>query len=278
MTVYLLMWRLDNVGEEIDVRSIVLLVLLYAAVPVAAEVQIEKLTWAGIKMVHGDTTVFIDAVGTDIWNGNAPGGLAPVTADTSRRYALITHVHNDHFDPITLHSVLGERGYAIVPESEATYVASRGLKVIPAPMWEPVARGGFLFTAVPAVDGLGDKQVSWVITVDNKRFFHGGDTLWHGYWSTFGQLFGPFELTFMPVNGARVMQEPMPESPVSLTPTQAVDAALMLGAGEVIPIHYGLNDPPYYLEYPEALERTLEEAGRRDVDVIELRPGDKVIR
>lgn len=272
------MWQFDNVVEEIDVRSIALLILISVVAPVAADVQIEKLTWAGIKMVHGDTTVFIDAVGTDIWDGNAPGGLVPVTAETPRRYALITHAHNDHFDPVTLHSVLGDRGYVIVPESEATYVASRGFRVISAPMWEPVARGGFLFTAVPAVDGLGDTQVSWVITVDDKRFFHGGDTLWHGYWSRIGQQFGPFNLVFMPMNGARIMQEPMPESPVSLTPTQAVDAALMLRADQVIPIHYGLNDPPYYLEYPEALARTLDEASRRDVDIVDLKPGDRLIR
>ena len=39
---------------------------------------IERLTWAGIKMVAGDTTVFIDAVGTDIWDGEAPDGLVAV--------------------------------------------------------------------------------------------------------------------------------------------------------------------------------------------------------
>ena len=97
-----------------------------------ADVTIERLTWAGIKIVADDTTVFVDAVGRDIWNGNAPGGLVPVEADTGRRYALITHAHNDHFDVDTLKSALGERGYAIVHESEATYVASRGLKVITA--------------------------------------------------------------------------------------------------------------------------------------------------
>ena len=259
-------------------RFAVLMVILFSASYVSAEVQIEKLTWAGIKLVHNDTTVFIDAVGTDVWNGNAPGGLVPVTADTSRRYALITHAHNDHFDPNTLASVLGDRGYVIVPESEATYVASRGLKVIPAPMWEPVARGGFLFTAVPAVDGMGDTQVSWVITVDNKRYFHGGDTLWHGYWARFKQQFGEFDLAFMPMNAARIMQEPMPESPISLTPTQAVDASLLLGVTEVIPIHYGLNDPPYYTEPENAIQLFKDEGQKRGVSVLELNPGEQIRR
>lgn len=278
MKVYLLLWRFDSVNKETDVRSIVFLMFLSITSQVSAEVQVEKLTWAGVKLVHEDTTVFIDAVGTDIWNGNAPGGLVPVTADTGRRYALITHTHNDHFDPATLKSVLGERGYVIVPEAEATYVASRGLKVIPARMWEPVARGGFLFTAVPAVDGFGDYQVSWVITVDEKRFFHGGDTLWHGYWSQFNQQFGAFDLAFMPMNAARVMQEPMPESPASLTPTQAVDASILLGAEEVIPIHYGLIDPPYYTEPENAIQLFKDEGEKRGVSVLEMTPGEQIRR
>ena len=91
---------------------------------------IERLTWAGIRMTAADTTVFIDAIGTDIWDGKAPGGLVPVEATTPRRYALVTHAHNDHLDVTTLKAVLGERGYVIVHESIATHIASRGLQVI----------------------------------------------------------------------------------------------------------------------------------------------------
>ena len=72
---------------------------------VAESLQLERLTWAGVKMQLNDTTVFIDAVGTDLWQGNAPEGLVEVSADTTRRYALITHLHNDHFDVETLRRV-----------------------------------------------------------------------------------------------------------------------------------------------------------------------------
>lgn len=259
-------------------RALIFMIMSLLTSHVSAKVDIERLTWAGIKLVFEDTTVLIDAVGSDIWGGNAPGGLVPVTAETSRRYALITHAHNDHFDPVTLREVLGERGYVIVPESEAAYVASRGLQVIPARMWQPVSRGGFLFTAVPAVDGMGDNQVSWVITVDDKRFFHGGDTLWHGHWSVFGRQFGPFDLVFLPINGARLQQDPMPESAISMTPTQAVDATELLGAGALVPIHFGLNDPPFYSETRAALQRTSQESAARGLQVIELTPGDTLER
>ena len=238
------------------------------------ELTIERLTWAGIKMVAGDTTVFIDAVGTDIWNGKAPDGLVPVEAGTSRRYALITHVHNDHFDAETLKRVLGDRGYVVVHESEATYVASRGLRVIPARTWEPVRRGGFIFTAVPAADGFGAEQVSWIVSRGGHRFLHGGDTVWHGKWDIIGQQYGPFEAVFLPINGASLQRDPMPETPGTLLPAQAVDAAILLRASLLVPIHYGLNDPPFYVEVADPLRTARETAARRQVPVRHMLPGE----
>lgn len=240
----------------------------------ADELSVERLTWAGIKFVSGDTTVFVDAVGTDIWNGNAPEGLVPVVAETRRRYALITHAHNDHFDAETLKQVLGERGYVICHESIATYVASRGLRVIPASTWQPVERGGFIFTAIPAEDGLGDEQVSWVISTHDKRFLHAGDTLWHGAFAIVGKQYGPFDTVFLPINGAKIQREPMPETAAVMNPAQAVDAALLLRARELVPIHFGLNDPPYYTEVPDPLATLLEVAEQRATEVQHVRPGE----
>lgn len=254
-----------------------LVLLATALVPVAtlsADLQVERLTWSGVKLVMEDTTVFVDAVGTDLWGGAAPEGLVEVTADTRRRYALITHAHNDHFDVDTLREVLGERGYVICHESIATYVASRGLRVIPAKDFVPVVRGGFVFTAVPAVDGFGSEQVSWVITAGDKRLLHGGDTLWHGMWNTIGMQFGPFDVVFLPVNGARVAQQPMPSAPLVMTPPQAVDVAQILRADVLVPIHYGLNDPPNYIEVDQPLQQTLDIAKERNQGVQHLRPGD----
>lgn len=233
----------------------------------------ERLTWAGVKLSTANTTVFIDAVGTDLWDGNAPEGLVPVETETSRTYALVSHVHNDHFDVETLRRVLGERGYVICHDSVATYIASRGLRVIPARTYEPILRGGFVFTAVPAEDGLGAKQVSWIVSANGKRILHGGDTLWHGQWSTIGAQYGPFDAVFLPINGARVASDPMPETPAVLTPTQAVDAAILLRAERLVPIHYGLNDPPHYVEIEAPVEKAFAEAKRRGLEMQHLLPG-----
>lgn len=240
----------------------------------ADELKIERLTWAGIKLVSGDTTVFVDAVGSDLWNGKAPEGLVPVTADTKRRYALITHAHNDHFDIETLKAILGERGYVICHESIASYIASRGLRVISAETYHPISRGGFVFTPVPAEDGFGDEQVSWVIATVDKRVLHGGDTLWHGKWSTIGTQYGPFDAVFLPVNGAKVLSEPLSEISAVMTPEQAVNAAVLLKANVFVPIHYGLNSPPDYVEVKDPIRQTLTYAKRRGVKVQNLKPGE----
>ena len=151
------------------------------------------------------------------------------------------------------------------------------MKVIPAKTYSPVSRGGFLFTAVPAADGLGEEQVSWVVAVDDKRFLHAGDTLWHGKWSLIGSQFGPFDAVFLPVNGARVLRDPMPETPAVMSPSQAVDAAVLLRANEIIPIHYGLNDPPYYEEVDSPIDTLVQVADRRNMRVRNLLPGESLV-
>lgn len=240
----------------------------------ADDLVIERLTWAGVRMTAGDTTVLIDAIGRDLWNGQAPGGLVPPVAETPRRYALITHAHNDHFDAEALRAVLGERGYVICHESVASHIASRGLKVIPARTWEPVARGGFLFTAVPAEDGFGDTQVSWIINWENRRYLHAGDTLWHGQWRIIGDQYGPFDAAFLPINAARTGPDPKPETPGVMGPQQAADAAVLLRAKRVVPIHFGGHSPPGYLEPADVLDDFLKAAERRNVAVDVLAPGE----
>ena len=250
--------------------SLLILLVLSGASLAAAETQVERLTWAGIKIVEGDTTVLIDPVATDLWDGKAPEGLVPVQADTRRRYALISHTHNDHFDVATLKTVLGDKGYVICDASIASYVASRGLKVIPAEHYVPVSRGGMLFTPVPAVDGFGDKQVSWIVTTGSGRYLHAGDTLWHGSWALLGQQYGPFDAVFLPINGARVGSD----VPAVMTPLQAVEASKQLRAKQLVPIHFGLRNAPGYIEVDEPLQ-TLQRLGlEREIEIRHLRPGE----
>ena len=235
---------------------------------------IKRLNWAGLMFTKGKTTLLIDPVITDIWGGDSPYPLLEIEPREGRSYALITHTHGDHFDVPGLKKLMGEKGYVYCEPDLAPYVVSRGLRAIPQNHYQPEQRGDFTFIPLPAVDGAGDSQVSWLVSVDGKKYLHGGDSIWHGRWRRWAAAYGPFEAVFLPINGARQADEPASEIPMSLTPREAVDASILLGAKQLVPIHYGFHVEGSYEEVPEPLEETRREAERRGVKLTVLKPGD----
>jgi L-ascorbate metabolism protein UlaG (beta-lactamase superfamily) len=130
----------------------------------------------------------------------------------------------------------------------------------------PRGTAAFAAISVPAVDGLGHPQVSWVIDAGGKRVFHGGDTAWHGYWWDISRAYGPFDLVLLPINGFRQVQGRYTDTgvPMSLTPEQAAAAAHVLRARLAVPIHYGGSSPGYF-EEPDASARFLAAARAKGV-------------
>jgi L-ascorbate metabolism protein UlaG (beta-lactamase superfamily) len=113
--------------------------------------------------------------------------------------------------------------------------------------WTSATVGPFALTALPAVDGTGDPQVSWLVEADNGRVLHLGDTMWHGWWWRFAARYGPPDLVLAPINGARLtFPHRQPASPLAgaLDPEQAASATELLRGGRVVPIHYDGYDIP----------------------------------
>jgi L-ascorbate metabolism protein UlaG (beta-lactamase superfamily) len=227
-----------------------------APIPTGAPggMRVQRLSWAGIKLVVGQTTIFVDAL-------LPPDKSAvPLTADTEARFALVTHHHGDHCDPEALKPVLKETGVIVAQKEVARFVNPMGVRLQVAEMHEPVflsrGNGDFVARAAPAVDGLGSPQVSWVVDGGGRRILHCGDTLWHGYWWDIGRAYGPFDMVFVPINGFRQVTPRFGPTgvPMSLTPEQAAAAALALGAKVACPIHYGRSATDY-TEVPKALDR-----------------------
>jgi len=260
--------------------------LAQACVPVLGQgvatpaLRVQRLSWAGVRVVLGDTTIVADASA-----GMAPPhppGRAPWVPDdagTRWRYALITNLLNDHYDPATLRRVLGPRGRVVCLEANAASVASDGLRVRPVHLWEPVLLGGdasvIVVTAVPCADGFGEPGVMWVLRGGERRLLHGGDVLWHAHWWRIAAQLGPFDAAFLPINGV-VFQGTPPHVDIArtLTPEQAVAACVALGARRLCPIHHGLNDPPGYVETPDALARAARAATGAGIVLSDLGEGD----
>ena len=252
--------------------------------------RVRWLGWAGVEIEAAGASVVIDPLldtgATFAPLGDAPGKatlpevVAPREAGKAAA-ALVTHLHRDHADAGALAAALGEGAPLMGPPragggdlenlalAQATAeLAAAGLDLEPVEPWQTAAAGPFAIAALPAVDGTGDPQVSWVVEAEGRRVLHLGDTLFHGYWWRMALRHGPFDVVFAPVNGAVVdfpHRRPPSPLPAVMDPEQAALAGELLGARAVVPMHYdGYDIEPWY--------RPIAEAGRRFAEASAGRP------
>lgn len=238
--------------------------------------RIRRLGWAGIEIESGEASVVVDHVldwkSIEPFIGPPRTPLLPPDSPGNSLAAFVTHLHTDHTDAAAIAAALREGASLHRPRVmageplETGGVAAAELELAETEVdqvlideWETVESGPFVATAVPAVDGFGDPQISWVIEADGKRIIHAGDTLFHGSWWLIQMRLGPFDAAFLPVNGAITSfphRQPASGIEASLNPEQAVAAARILGARRLVPIHYdGIREPPVYEQTGEIVER-----------------------
>ncbi len=253
--------------------------------------RIRRLGWSGIEQ-DGDTLLvdyILDTSELPLRDDCQPFPRASTPA--SAVAGLLTHLHADHADPIALAAALREGAPVFRPEpapgsgpdleltahAEAAF-GKVALNTHIVDAWTSHEAGPFSLHAVPAVDGFGDPQVSWVIESGGKRVIHAGDTLFHSYWWKMAQRFGSLDRALLPINGAIVdfpfLQPPRDQEAV-MTPEEAAKAAHMLGARAVTPIHYGaLHQPPAYIETDDPVGRLRAAAAALDLKVDVREPGN----
>ncbi|MFJ2770286.1 MBL fold metallo-hydrolase [Streptomyces sp. NPDC087300] len=230
--------------------------------------RVRRLGWAGLETEAAGERLVIDYVRdlSPLFTNWRPGeGLAE--PDGRAAAALVTHLHRDHTDATALAGVLApgapvlrpapghgdkvDRATTLQAEDE---LARHRLATETVDAWSTRDLGPFRVTAVPAVDGLGDPQLNWVVEAEGRRVFHGGDTMFHGYWWLVARRFSPFDAVFLPANGA-VVDAPhlRPPSPVAaaMDPRQAAAAAEILGARYAVPMHYEAEQPDKIAGYVE---------------------------
>lgn len=257
--------------------------------------EVRRLAWAGLEIRAGDQTLVVDLVEdfSRLHGGLTPDGqVPPPPKPGSIHAALLTHLHRDHADPDALTRALQsdapvlrpvrasgqEAETALVRQTEAELDGS-GLATRIVEAWETVEIGPFEITALPAVDGFGDPQVSWSIAAEGLRVLHGGDTLFHGWWWLMALRHGPVDAAFLPAGGAIVdlpSRQPPSPLPAGMDPGQAAVAAKLLQARQVVPIHYGsLHEAPNYVQVddpPGTLRAAARAAG---IEARMLVPGER---
>ena len=221
-----------------------------------------------------------------------PPAVTPPGARGQAVAGLVTHLHRDHADAAALTGALASGAPVFGPPAptgdpvenlglaQALHeLSAAGLEPQPTAPWAAHTLGSFTLTALPAVDGTGDPQVSWLIEADGRRVLHLGDTMLHGHWWRMAHRHGAFDLVAVPVNGARLNfphRQPATNQPGVLDPEQAAAATAALGAGVAMPIHFGGYElPNVYEPVPDAARR-FAAAASSGVTVRQLSVGEEL--
>lgn len=184
---------------------------------------------------------------------------------------LISHNHYDHLDVPTLRRLRDEhRPRFIVPLGNAALLASRGIRVAAElDWWQGVGlTRGVRVVSVPTRHfsgrGLSDRDrtlwCGYVIEGPSGAVYFAGDTAAGPHFAEVRERFGRVRLALLPV-GAYLPRWFM--RPVHVSPEEAVEAHLTLGARTSVAIHFGtfpLGDDGE-TEAVEALGRALAARG-----------------
>jgi L-ascorbate metabolism protein UlaG (beta-lactamase superfamily) len=258
------------------------------------------LGWAGVEIEAEGAALVIDplvepgatfaALGDRAAGVELPSVRTPETCG-SAVVGLVSHLHRDHTDAGALAGSLAPDAAVHEPvwpggeELENLALAQAnaeldraGLERRPTEVWEHLEAGPFAITALPAVDGLGDPQISWLVEAEGQRVLHLGDTIFHGYWWRMAHRHGPFDVVLAPINGAAVdfphLQPPSPLA-AAMEPEQAALAGELLEAHTVVPIHYGgFAIDPFYRPLADAAARFEGAAAGRSYVTRVLEPGE----
>jgi L-ascorbate metabolism protein UlaG (beta-lactamase superfamily) len=265
--------------------------------------RVRWLGWAGVEIEAEGATLMIDpladpgatfaALGEDVLSRvELPAVVAPESSGTAVA-GLVSHLHRDHTDAGALAQGLAPEAVVHEPvwpggaDAENLAVAQAnaeleqaGLRRRAVEVWERAEVGPFAITTLPAVDGLGDPQVSWLVEADGQRILHLGDTIFHGFWWRMARRHGPYDVVLAPINGARVdfphLQPPSPLA-AAMEPEQAALAGELLGARTLIPIHYdGFEIDPWYRPVAGSRPRFEAAASGRPYESRLLEPGESL--
>ncbi|MEX1262825.1 MAG: MBL fold metallo-hydrolase [Actinomycetota bacterium] len=205
--------------------------------------MLERITWfrqSALRWRVDELTVYIDPWGT---------GDDAVPADL----ILITHAHEDHFQPDEIERLRHEGTRLVAPHDVANMLTGEVTPVRPGETYEVA---GVSFTTVPAYNTREEALefhprangwVGYVLQLGGATYYHAGDT---DHAPELDEI--RTDVAFLPVGGYYTMDPP-----------QAAGLAKAIGPALAVPIHYG-----FVVGSPGDGERFRDEAAPVPVELL----------
>jgi L-ascorbate metabolism protein UlaG (beta-lactamase superfamily) len=242
----------------------------------AAALTITRVINACVLFELGEAAVLTDPYFTDHWfmRFNEPIGLS---VEQLPKLAAIIGGHSvfDHWQPASLaaYPYKGETVVYVATRSMGRKARRAGFSHVELLQWgdERQLASGLHLEVAPAQMVTGLKVNSYVLTRGHWRVFFGSEARDLEPLQRYRAVRPAVDLVLVPINGARLLGHKL-----VMDGHDAIEAARILGARTLVPIHYSQASIPPLLQTrssPEDLRRLA--AGVHDIDVVWLEPGQR---
>lgn len=226
----------------------------YAPEAVEQRVQHPKITWVGhatFLVQIGGINILLDPIfskASVIFKRLLPPGI-PFEKLPPIDVVLLSHNHFDHMDESTIVRIKKEHNSRFfVPRGDKEWFVSRGIDDVHECMWwemQTIDPAKWIrITFLPAHHWSGRTLFSinrslwgsWMIEYEHYRIYFAGDTAWGDHFQQIHDHFGSIDVALLPIGPC----EPHRWMQAShINAEQAGEAALILKARHVIPMHWG---------------------------------------
>lgn len=255
------------------------------------DTALERVTW------FGHSSLLLEIEGRKVLFDPHFGGEAAPLPFSPRRFpatpvlraedlpdidaVVISHDHFDHLDYATIRAIAPRVGRFFVPLGVGAHLSRWGIapeRVSELDWGDSAAHAGFTFVCAPARHfsgrGLADQfktlWASWVIKTGRRRIYNSGDSGYGPHFKQIGAAHGPFDLAFIECG-----QYDPRWAAIHMMADEAVRAAGELGAGLMLPIHWGAFALAMHSWY-DPVEKVAAEARKAGLAVTTPRLGEPV--
>ena len=202
----------------------------------AAPLAVTRIAHASVLLDFDGVRVLTDPWFTEKWHYHHGEPLGLRLQDLPHLDLIVaSHAHYDHFDIAALSNYpRKDVPFLVGPNMIEAARAAGFTDVHELKPWEAWSRGALKVTAAPARHGV--PEVTFVIEANGRTVYFGADTLLIPELRDLPVRFASFDLALLPVNGLRVMGEP-----VVMSADEAAQLAGILKPSVAVPIHYAFT-------------------------------------